>query len=239
MHFNNIQHKQKGIVQIIVVILILLTALTAGSVVYYTKQIKPTPTPTPSAGSGQAPSEDEFCIQVITPARDPKTGECKDFPTPCDVPEGWEAVDSCIDETANWKIHINSKYGYQLKYPKEWSSYIPSSDQEILDSICLGKEPNKCVLNVTVLEGTSWEREQRLLGLTLSSKDGTKDTTFAGAMGLKRIGYFGETGSLYGFATIVQSNNRVYRIWAYERTEDKSDYTSEIDQILSTFKFLP
>ena len=37
----------------------------------------------------------EFCIQVITPAKNLKTGECKEFPTPCDVPEGWEKVNKC------------------------------------------------------------------------------------------------------------------------------------------------
>ena len=35
------------------------------------------------------------CIQVVTPARNPLTGECRDFPTPCDVPDGWEKVASC------------------------------------------------------------------------------------------------------------------------------------------------
>jgi len=34
----------------------------------------------------------ELCIQVITPARNPQTGETRDFPTPCDVPEGWEII---------------------------------------------------------------------------------------------------------------------------------------------------
>lgn len=141
------------------------------------------------------------------------------------------------NSTTDWKTYTNSKYGYQLKYPKDWFSYVPSSDQETLDSICLGQDPNKCVLNITVLEGTSWDREQKLLGLTLSSKEGTKDVSFAGANGSKRVGYFGETGSLYGFVTIVQRNNKVYKIWAYQKTEDQSDYTSEIDQIVSTFKF--
>jgi len=35
------------------------------------------------------------CIQVITPAKNPNTGACKDFPTPCDVPEGWIKVNAC------------------------------------------------------------------------------------------------------------------------------------------------
>lgn len=34
----------------------------------------------------------QFCAQVITPARNPKTGETRDFPTPCDVPEEWKPV---------------------------------------------------------------------------------------------------------------------------------------------------
>lgn len=32
------------------------------------------------------------CIQVITPARNPVTGEVIEFPTPCDVPPGWETL---------------------------------------------------------------------------------------------------------------------------------------------------
>jgi hypothetical protein len=28
-------------------------------------------------------------------ARNPLTGECRQFPTPCDVPAGWERVTAC------------------------------------------------------------------------------------------------------------------------------------------------
>lgn len=41
------------------------------------------------------------CIQVITPAKNPKTGECEEFPTPCDVPESWNIVGSCIQAGYN------------------------------------------------------------------------------------------------------------------------------------------
>lgn len=37
--------------------------------------------------------DDTLCIQVITKARNIQTGEIKDFPTPCDVPDGWEKID--------------------------------------------------------------------------------------------------------------------------------------------------
>lgn len=38
------------------------------------------------------------CIQVITKARNPQTGEVKEFPTPCDVPEGWKLIQEDILE---------------------------------------------------------------------------------------------------------------------------------------------
>ncbi len=35
---------------------------------------------------------DGFCAQVITKARNPKTGETGEFATPCDVPQGWQKI---------------------------------------------------------------------------------------------------------------------------------------------------
>jgi hypothetical protein len=37
-------------------------------------------------------TDDKVCIQVITGARNPQTGEVRDFPTPCDVPAGWVKI---------------------------------------------------------------------------------------------------------------------------------------------------
>lgn len=42
------------------------------------------------------PENNEVCIQVITSARDPKTGAIREFPTPCDVPDGWETVQNDV-----------------------------------------------------------------------------------------------------------------------------------------------
>lgn len=36
--------------------------------------------------------QNEMCIQVITKAKNPQTGEIRDFPTPCDIPDGWEVA---------------------------------------------------------------------------------------------------------------------------------------------------
>lgn len=47
--------------------------------------------------SDQEGTNGSVCAQVITPAENPNTGECKNFPTPCDVPSGWSKVDQCED----------------------------------------------------------------------------------------------------------------------------------------------
>lgn len=43
-------------------------------------------------------AEDRMCIQVITPARNTETGEIREFPTPCNVPTGWEVIENDIPE---------------------------------------------------------------------------------------------------------------------------------------------
>lgn len=48
-----------------------------------------------SSLSADETSESKICIQVIAPAKNSTTSECKKFPTPCDVPIGWEKVESC------------------------------------------------------------------------------------------------------------------------------------------------
>jgi hypothetical protein len=41
-------------------------------------------------------STPRVCIQVITPAYNPQNpSECKEFPTPCDVPPGWIKTEKC------------------------------------------------------------------------------------------------------------------------------------------------
>ena len=50
--------------------------------------------PSPIILAGEV-KEEIICIQVITPAVNPATNECREFPTPCDVPQGWVKVDSC------------------------------------------------------------------------------------------------------------------------------------------------
>jgi hypothetical protein len=58
------------------------------------------PTPKPIEPKLPATSTPKVCIQVITPAYNPQNPlECKEFPTPCDVPPGWVKTEKCPVKT--------------------------------------------------------------------------------------------------------------------------------------------
>lgn len=70
----------------------------------------------------------EICIQVVTSARNPATGEIKEFPTPCDVPEGWETLEGSgneqyEDQGVTWQKYRNSDLGISFEYKKEPNGY--------------------------------------------------------------------------------------------------------------------
>lgn len=79
-----------------VIIVVLATALGFGYYQFvYTK--KPALLP-PVNTATTTPNTDTVCAQVITPARNPATGDIKEFPTPCDVPKGWEVIQNDIPD---------------------------------------------------------------------------------------------------------------------------------------------
>jgi len=65
----------------------------------------------------------KVCIQVITPAISPE-GICKEFPTPCDVPNGWKIVDKCEKSVRELK-EIEQERKKPSKYTPHTNPYIP------------------------------------------------------------------------------------------------------------------
>ena len=58
------------------------------------------PMPKPIEPKLPVTSTPRICIQVITPAYNPQNPlECKEFPTPCDVPPGWIKTERCPVKT--------------------------------------------------------------------------------------------------------------------------------------------
>lgn len=51
-----------------------------------------------------------YCLQVITPARNSYTGECRDFPNSC-IPAGWTPVSSCTTSGGTFQGCTRDNYG--------------------------------------------------------------------------------------------------------------------------------
>lgn len=76
--------------KLVVLLSVVFVLLISGCTGYKTDPTPPYPQQT-TEPTVQPTSPPQLCIQVITPAQDPVSGECRDFSTPCDVPEGWVA----------------------------------------------------------------------------------------------------------------------------------------------------
>ena len=90
----------------------------------------------------------EDCPQVLTDARDPETGEIHTFPTPCDIPEGWDRLETDREEFSRngetWSRYRNADLGVRFEYRLEPDGYalvqqdieeLPSD--EVVESVSL------------------------------------------------------------------------------------------------------
>jgi hypothetical protein len=70
-----------------------------------------------------------LCIQVITPAYNPQNPlECKEFPTPCDVPPGWVKTERCPVKTPTLQIPTTQTQSLtEAKVEADDHGFYPSS----------------------------------------------------------------------------------------------------------------
>lgn len=70
----------------------------------------------------------EICAQVVTFAKDPRSSQCRQYSTTCDVPLGWQVVPSCVistpsptpADTSNWNVYKGVGLNFSFKYPADW-----------------------------------------------------------------------------------------------------------------------
>lgn len=71
---------------------------------------------------------DHMCAQVITDARNPETGEVREFPTPCDVPDGWDTLETDREffsrDGQQWERYRNDDLGIRFEFKTEPDGYI-------------------------------------------------------------------------------------------------------------------
>ena len=140
------------IVTRIVLLAIVLVLIGAGWYLFY-KQL----------GTGGAPEEtdDILCAQVITPARNPETQQVMDFPTPCDVPSGWDVLTPGSDGGEARVVQVETQIGKE----------VSALDVSILPREVLSD--SRCAVEVTCI----WAGTVKLRA-TLSSGLGTANQIF-------------------------------------------------------------
>jgi len=96
----------------------------------------------------------DFCIEVLTDARNPETGEIKTFNTPCDVPEGWETLETDKEEFSRgeekWSRYRNDDLGVRFEYRVEPDGYI------LIDSEYGGPSPENFVEYISLFNKSEY-----------------------------------------------------------------------------------
>ncbi|RJQ37279.1 hypothetical protein C4559_03860 [Candidatus Microgenomates bacterium] len=197
----------------------------------------------------------KVCTQVITPAKNIKTGTCKEYPTSCDVPMGWIKVSSCTptptpNPTANWKTYMNTKYGYTIQYPLDVQvnentikNNVEFKKIEESDNNQINKGYVVSVTYIPIVNLDNYVKEQYKNSKTACNStavvSNVLDTTFTGInakqYSVKNCLSSGNNTQLYlikdKFLISISRNE----LGDLESQNSNAVFT---DQILSTFKFI-
>lgn len=141
------------------------------------------------------------------------------------------------NKTADWKTYVSEKYGYEIKYPSNWSfytnvpEYIGFMGQEIApNTIDISIFPNSSQLplkNWWDIAGLGPNRQDTLM----------EDITLVGKPAIKIEGTAGApTATPFRSVLVAINNTTILQIsTSLISAKDKGDY---FKQMLSTFKFL-
>lgn len=197
--------------------------------------------------------EDEpvFCIQVITPAVNSANGECKEFPTPCDIPNGWETVDACpvVECEEGDFFAINPETGECRDYSSscdvpENFTLTESCEKVCEDAIAIAINPNtgECQEFPTPCDvPQDWEWHKNI---SSCEEMGNIKLTVVDASGAAKINwsFTGNIGTIGGFEILRSSDNQtpeypVDTIDFIERTESLTFLDEDIKPV-TQYKYM-
>ena len=148
-----------------------------------------------------------------------------------------------VDETANWKIYRNKKYGYEIKYPEDWKFEEQKLMANLghLNSILLQSNKKSSNLEENSLSVDIWNFSVYSYDQLIEPPPGgidpdsvKKGKTIIDSQQATELSYtlVGDisSGSQGAKEVFVQKNQLLYKV--------KRDNSKECDQILSTFRFL-
>ncbi len=160
------------------------------------------------------------------------------------------------NETADWKTYRNEEYGYELKYPKDWTTEEKTKEYtdtfrkyhrfDVFHSQNITEAEIYGSVAVAIFDyydnrnnDKFFEKEVDLLKRGYS--DGTiEEITIDGLKGLKATVYYQierEKSMQISELFIDREIQRVYKIWIWAIDFDKEVYQEQTKLILSTFRF--
>ena len=200
-------------------------------------------------------SEDtgEVCAQVITEARNPETGEVKEFPTPCDVPEGWEVTSGEVMDS-----YSSEKLGLSFSYPSEPEEYVVvehrideiphnqvvahvslfnKSDYEELQASTEPREGPPAITFLTFknpegLSARAWAEDNAFISNIKMARGGVSDTTLQGKSGVHFMG-----DGLYANETYIVRNGEYIHYISGAYSTEESQIREDFSKILETIAF--
>lgn len=163
------------------------------------------------------------------------------IPTKTELPEIGTPPEKVVDETADWKIYRNEKYGYGIKYPNDWDSPIELGDTDALtgnDSAFLNRRNILLAFSIFVRENDKnlslkewWEQEfyEKFTVKYEYSYEGVVSVS----SGVEAVKYKIQRMGFEDNCYLISRNQRVYTIYF-----SVLPGAEEIQKILSTFRFL-
>jgi len=87
------------------------------------------------------PTSADLCAQVVTDARNPTTGEVQEFQTPCDVPLGWDTLETdrevFVRNDEEWKRYRNDDLGVRFEYRTSPHGYLLIEHEDAASDVSL------------------------------------------------------------------------------------------------------
>ena len=196
--------------------------------------------PKPSGGGGSCLGCENteckcFGFQKNWVAKGPWRSTCYGIPYGCET-----YIFGYLDETANWKTYRNEEYGFEFKYPNNWSIEDLSGIKDILVYIDLRPPENidcGCGFHrffIGVDEKTITEHRTTLGYTTIEAEEETK---ISGKKGIKQMRK--HDGELIYIFFPVNSDKTLQLVFGDDCDEDDKDICDKVmNQILSTFRFI-
>lgn len=147
------------------------------------------------------------------------------------------------DETANWQVYTNTKFGYSLKYPP--SLYIDSEkdtglgfrltkNKDVQDPAERIKQPE---LGVIVQENSTLEKQIASTKLGSPPDPGTKiETIQLNGMNALRIENIIEGNPFGNISNMFEKDNNVFSVTIFTSTKDP-ELIDTYNKMVSTFNF--